>query len=133
MHCEGDGCNQSVRRNLVGTAKPHTATEQDGLAYRLGGGRIHSARETAFAFKKKGYATPRVLQLPEKEARLDLRPGSYDFPLEEGPRRRLADSAVDRPQGPAATFMSRRLHALAAQSLGRCTPFAASAVSTGVV
>ena len=58
--------------------------------------------------------------------------GEYDFPMEEGPRRRLADSAVDRPQGPAVTFMPRRLRALAAQSLGRCTPFAASAVSTGV-
>ncbi len=53
--------------------------------------------------------------------------------MEEAPRRRLPDSALDRPQGPAGIFMSRRLRALAAQSLGRCTHFAASAVSAGVV
>jgi len=33
-----------------------------------------------------------------------------------------------RPQGPAVTFMPRRLCALAAQYLGRCTHFVASAV-----
>jgi hypothetical protein len=69
-------------------------------------------------------------KLPEKEARLDR---GVRFCSEEGPRRRLPDSAVGLPQGPAVTFMPRRLRALAAQSLGRCTPFTASAVSRPVV
>ena len=69
-----------MRRNLVGTAKPHTATEQDGLAYRLGGGRLHSARETAFAFrhafKKVVYAYTYVyLGLPSHDGLLGGRLG----------------------------------------------------------
>ena len=42
---------------------------------------------------------PRVLQLPEKEARLDLRPGSCDFPMEEGPPTPLGRFRVGPPAG----------------------------------
>ena len=65
----------------------------------------------------------RVLQLPEKEARLDLRPGSYDFPMEEGPPTPPGRFRVGPPAGTCWHIYATTVARFGRAFLGPVHPF----------